>query len=165
MKKILRKIHNKLYNWWYGVKPIKALGCYNVGVNRHGYIVKMDWGEKFEYLSPKYEIDSNTVKFKRVTKWGGGINKIYEQTNSNMKNTCEHKNSYFGWSHTDYLGYCPDCKQEITEDDMPVLNPCDKCGERMSQEQVLVNKTTRPNEDDKFEYMWLCPNGHTKEIS
>lgn len=80
MKKILRKIHNKLYNWWYGVKPIKAPGCYNVGVNRHGYIVKMDWGEKFEYLSPKYEIDSNTVKFKRATKWSGGINKIYEQT-------------------------------------------------------------------------------------
>lgn len=45
-----------------------------------------------------------------------------------------------------------------------VNNPCRECGEEMSQELVRTFKTTRANEDDKFEYMWLCPNGHTKEI-
>ena len=29
-----------------------------------------------------------------------------------------HKNAYGGWSHTEYLIYCPDCGQEIAESEM-----------------------------------------------
>lgn len=50
-----RRIHNKIHNWWHGIKPLHCDGCYNVGVNRDGYIVKMDWDQRFEYLSRKFE--------------------------------------------------------------------------------------------------------------
>lgn len=66
MKQIIRRIHNKLYNWWYGIKPLNAPGCLNVGVDRHGHIVKMDWGKRFEYLSPKYEIKINPNRFRKI---------------------------------------------------------------------------------------------------
>ncbi len=72
MKKIIRKIHNKIYNWWYGIKPLKGDGCYNVGVDRQGCIVKMDWGQRFEYLSPK--IGFKNPSRKKIIEWSGGIN-------------------------------------------------------------------------------------------
>ena len=27
---------------------------------------------------------------------------------------CKHKNASFGHSHTDYLGWCPDCRGEVS---------------------------------------------------
>jgi transcription initiation factor IIE alpha subunit len=33
-------------------------------------------------------------------------------------NNCPHINAVFGWSHTEYLGSCPDCGEEVTEEDV-----------------------------------------------
>lgn len=33
----------------------------------------------------------------------------------NHINNCPHINVIFGMSHTDYLGFCNDCQEEITE--------------------------------------------------
>lgn len=60
-------------------------------------------------------------------------------------------------SYEDYM--------EMVSNQEPVNNPCLQCGKEMSQELVLSHKTTRANEDDKFEYAWLCENGHVKEIA
>ena len=33
---------------------------------------------------------------------------------------------------------------------------CDKCGSEMEIKDVLVNRTTSPEEEDRFEEMYVC---------
>jgi hypothetical protein len=52
--KWFRRIYNRIYNWYYGIKPLYGNGNLNVGINRQGNIVKMEWEKPFKYVSKKY---------------------------------------------------------------------------------------------------------------
>ena len=38
---------------------------------------------------------------------------LTNQPKKGVYGQCKHKRAYFGFSHTDYLGFCLDCRQEI----------------------------------------------------
>jgi hypothetical protein len=62
-KGIKMTLKNKLYNFFYGIKPIRRKGCFNVGVvgrtkkDRYPLICKYNWSiEKFTFITKKIKL-------------------------------------------------------------------------------------------------------------
>lgn len=51
-------IHNRLYNWWHGVKRLRQFGCRNIGVmaNRDTFVT-YDWSKPTTYRSRRYSFE------------------------------------------------------------------------------------------------------------
>lgn len=59
---------------------------------------------------------------------------------------CKHENAVFGWSHTEYLGYCSKCQKEVTESEV------EEAGESLQDHvegEVLEDRLNEAEQDVK----------------